>query len=98
MSLQQALRAEYKAAWLQRKNELAAAEQEYLRLSQEKVKRQSPGRITQYRVRKWQVNQAAGRYICSHEAVQHISIRYRLNDFMQAQHWRRHWHRADGLQ
>ena len=26
-------------------------------------------------VRKWQVNQAAGRYIRSHEAVQHISIR-----------------------
>lgn len=34
-------------------------------------------------VRKWQVNQAAGRYIRSHEAVQHISIRERLNDFMQ---------------
>ncbi len=34
-------------------------------------------------VRKWQVNQAAGRYIRSHEAVQHISIRDRLNDFMQ---------------
>lgn len=29
------------------------------------------------------MNQAAGRYIRSHEAVQHISIRYRLNDFMQ---------------
>ncbi len=34
-------------------------------------------------VRKWLVNQAAGRYIRSHEAVQHISIRDRLNDFMQ---------------
>ncbi len=34
-------------------------------------------------VRKWQVNQAAGRYVRSHEAVQHISIRERLNDFMQ---------------
>lgn len=33
-------------------------------------------------VRKWQVNQAASRYIRSHEAVQHISIRDR-NDFMQ---------------
>jgi hypothetical protein len=29
-------------------------------------------------------NQAAGRYIRSHEAVQRISIRNRLNDFMQA--------------
>ncbi len=29
------------------------------------------------------MNQAAGRYIRSHEAVQHISIRDRLNDFMQ---------------
>ncbi|MBD3707934.1 hypothetical protein IE987_07065 [Klebsiella pneumoniae] len=30
------------------------------------------------------MNQAAGRYIRSHEAVQRISIRNRLNDFMQA--------------
>jgi type VI protein secretion system component VasF len=29
------------------------------------------------------VNQAAGRYIRSHEEVQRISIRNRLNDFMQ---------------
>jgi type VI protein secretion system component VasF len=29
------------------------------------------------------VNQAAGRYIFSHEEVQRISIRNRLNDFMQ---------------
>ncbi|MFO6483740.1 phage polarity suppression protein [Escherichia coli] len=41
------------------------------------------------------MNQAAGRYIRSHEAVQHISIRDRLNDLCSstAQHWRRHWHR-----
>jgi hypothetical protein len=35
-------------------------------------------------VKKWEINQAAGRYIRSHEAVQRISIRNRLNDFMQA--------------
>jgi hypothetical protein len=35
-------------------------------------------------VKKWEINQAAGRYIRSHEEVQRISIRNRLNDFMQA--------------
>ncbi|VFS77581.1 Phage polarity suppression protein (Psu) [Raoultella planticola] len=35
-------------------------------------------------VKKWEINQAAGRYIRAHEAVQRISIRNRLNDFMQA--------------
>jgi len=35
-------------------------------------------------VKKWEINQAAGRYIRSHENVQRISIRDRLNDFMQA--------------
>ena len=34
-------------------------------------------------VKKWEINQAAGRYIRSHEEVQHISIRNRLHDFMQ---------------
>jgi hypothetical protein len=34
-------------------------------------------------VKKWEVNQAAGRYIFSHEEVQRISIRNRLHDFMQ---------------
>ena len=34
-------------------------------------------------VKKWEINQAAGRYIRSHEDVQRISIRNRLNDFMQ---------------
>ncbi|EFO4370770.1 Polarity suppression protein [Escherichia coli] len=87
MSLQQAFEVcqNNKAAWLQRKNELAAAEQEYLRLQSGEGR--SVSRLDELRniieVRKWQVNQAAGRYIRSHEAVQHISIRYRLNDFMQ---------------
>lgn len=36
-------------------------------------------------MKKWEINQAAGRYIRSHEEVQRISIRNRLNDFMQAQ-------------
>ena len=35
-------------------------------------------------MKKWEINQAAGRYIRSHENVQRISIRNRLNDFMQA--------------
>ena len=34
-------------------------------------------------MKKWEINQAAGRYIRSHEEVQRISIRDRLNDFMQ---------------
>ena len=35
-------------------------------------------------MKKCEINQAAGRYIRSHEEVQRISIRNRLNDFMQA--------------
>ena len=34
-------------------------------------------------VKKWEINQAADRYIRSHEEVQHISIHNRLHDFMQ---------------
>ena len=66
-------------------NELAAAEQEYLRLLSGEGRNVSrPDELRNIiEVRKWQVNQAAGRYIRSHEAVQHISIRDRLNDFMQ---------------
>ncbi|EIT2526971.1 Polarity suppression protein, partial [Salmonella enterica] len=48
-----------KAAWLQRKNELAAAEQEYLRLLSGEGRNVS--RLDELRniieVRKWQVNQ-----------------------------------------
>lgn len=33
-------------------------------------------------VTKWEVNQTAGRYIRSHEDMQRISIRNRLDDFM----------------
>ncbi len=87
MSLQQAFEVcqNNKAAWLQRKNELAAAEQEYLRLLSGEGRNVSrPDELRNIiEVRKWQVNQAAGRYVRSHEAVQHISIRERLNDFMQ---------------
>ena len=74
-----------KAAWLQRKNELAAAEQEYLRLLSGEGRNVS--RLDELRniieVRKWQVNQAAGRYIRSHEAVQHISIRFFMRHALQ---------------
>jgi hypothetical protein len=89
LTLQQAFEACQKneTAWLNRKAELAAAEQEY----QEQVLAgddRIPGRMQTLRdiidVKKWEINQAAGRYIRSHEAVQRISIRNRLNDFMQA--------------
>lgn len=89
LTLQQAFEACQKneTAWLNRKAELAAAEQEY----QEQVLAgddRIPGRMQTLRdiidVKKWEINQAAGRYIRAHEAVQRISIRNRLNDFMQA--------------
>ena len=89
LTLQQAFEACQKneTAWLNCKAELAAAEQEY----QEQVLAgddRIPGRMQKLRdimdVKKWEINQAAGRYIRSHEAVQRISIRNRLNDFMQA--------------
>ncbi|MNZ52961.1 Phage polarity suppression protein (Psu) [compost metagenome] len=35
-------------------------------------------------VKKWEINQAVGRYIRAHGNVQRISIRERLNNFMQA--------------
>lgn len=35
-------------------------------------------------LKKWEVNQAAGRYIRTHEAVQRISIRRQLHAFMSA--------------
>ena len=89
LTLQQAFEACQKneTAWLNRKAELAAAEQEYreqVLAGDERI----PGRMQKLRdiidVKKWEINQAAGRYIRSHEAVQRISIRNRLNDFMQA--------------
>ncbi|HBQ1178594.1 TPA: Polarity suppression protein, partial [Klebsiella pneumoniae] len=89
LTLQQAFEACQKneTAWLNCKAELAAAEQEY----QEQVlagDERIPGRMQTLRdiidVKKWEINQAAGRYIRAHEAVQRISIRNRLNDFMQA--------------
>ncbi len=76
-----------KTAWLKRKTELAQAEQE-LRSQILNPDEQIPARMKWLRevieVRKWEVNQAAGRYIRSHEEVQRLSIQHRLNDFMQA--------------
>ncbi|MFP1497107.1 phage polarity suppression protein [Escherichia coli] len=53
-------------------------------LLRRRQKRQSPGRITQY-YRSQKMAGESGRWSLSrsHEAVQHISIRDRLNDFMQ---------------
>lgn len=75
-----------KSAWLQRREELTQAEQAY----REQLDGDShSGRSLQtlrdiIGVKKWEINQAAGRYIRSHEEVQRISIRDRLNNFMQA--------------
>jgi len=76
-----------KTAWLTRKQELAGAEQEYREL----IATGNDSRVRTLQtlrdiidVKKWEINQTAGRYIRSHENVQRISIRDRLNDFMQA--------------
>lgn len=88
LTLQQAFEACQKneTVWLNRKAELAAAEQEYreqVLAGDDRI----PARLQKLRdiieVKKWEINQAARRYIRSHEAVERISIRNRLNDFMQ---------------
>ena len=89
ITLQQAFEAcqNNKTAWLNRKAELAAAEQEYreqMLAGDERIPAIMQGLRDIMDVKKWEINQAAGRYIRSHEAVQRISIRNRLNDFMQA--------------
>ncbi|MCR6709097.1 phage polarity suppression protein [Enterobacter bugandensis] len=73
-------------AWLQRREELTQAEQAY---REQLAGNGHSGRSLQTLreitdVKKWEINQAAGRYIRSHEEVQRISIRNCLNDFMQA--------------
>jgi len=68
------------------RRELAAAVQEYQALLLDDNASDSR-RLQTLRdlidVKKWEVNQAAGRYIFSYEEVQRISIRNRLHDFMQ---------------
>jgi hypothetical protein len=72
-----------KSAWLQRRDELTQAEQAYHeQLAGSGRSLQTLREIID--AKKWEINQAAGRYIRSHEEVQRISIRDRLNDFMQA--------------
>ncbi|CQH48279.1 TPA: phage polarity suppression protein [Yersinia enterocolitica] len=89
LTLQQAFEAcqNSKTAWLTRKQELADAEQEY-RARIVTADDRGPRSLQTLRdiidVKKWEINQAAGRYIRAHENVQRISIRNRLNDFMQA--------------
>ncbi|MCY9849091.1 MULTISPECIES: phage polarity suppression protein [Pectobacterium] len=75
-----------KSAWLQRREELTQAEQSY----REIIATGDDSRVRSLQtlrdiigVKKWEINQTAGRYIRSHEEVQRISIRNRLNDFMQ---------------
>lgn len=88
LTLQKAFEAcqENKSAWLQRRDELKEAEQAY---REQLAGNDHSGRSLQtlrkiIDVKKWEINQAAGRYIRSHEDVQRISIRNRLNDYMQA--------------
>ncbi|RGL47127.1 phage polarity suppression protein [Klebsiella pneumoniae] len=88
LTLQQAFEAcqTNKTAWLNRRAELAAAEQEYQALlldDNASGSRRLQSLRDRIDVKKWEVNQAAGRYISSHEEVQRISIRNRLYDFMQ---------------
>ncbi|HEE9787294.1 TPA: Polarity suppression protein [Enterobacter soli] len=72
-----------KSAWQQRREELTQVEQTYReQLAGDGQNLQMLREIIG--VKKWEINQAAGRYIRSHEEVQRISIRNRLNDFMQA--------------
>ncbi|EGT4385357.1 phage polarity suppression protein [Cronobacter malonaticus] len=75
-----------KSAWLQRRAELVQTEQAYR--EQLAADNRNGQRLQMLReiidVKKWEINRAAGRYIRSHEGVQRISIRNRLNDFMQA--------------
>lgn len=75
-----------KSAWLQRRDELTQVEQAY----REQLAGSGHGSRSLQTLReiidvkKWEINQAVGRYIRSHEEVQRISIRDHLNDFMQA--------------
>lgn len=74
-----------KSAWRQRRDELKQAEQAY---REQLAGNGHSGHSLQtlreiIEVKKWEINQAAGRYIRSHEEVQRISIRNRLYDFMQ---------------
>lgn len=71
------------STWLQLREELTQVEQTYR--EQLAGDGQSLQRLREIiEVKKWETNQAAGHYIRSHEEVQRISIRNRLNDFMQA--------------
>ncbi|EBK5302751.1 Polarity suppression protein [Salmonella enterica] len=88
VTIQQAFEAcqTNKNTWLKRKAELADLELEYreqLLAGDEQIPRRMQDLRDNIDVKKWEINQAAGRYIRSHEEVQHISIRNRLHDFMQ---------------
>ena len=88
VTLQQAFEAcqTNKNTWLKCKAELADLELEYreqLLAGDEQIPRRMQDLRDNIDVKRWEINQAAGRYIRSHEEVQHISIRNRLHDFMQ---------------
>ena len=75
-----------KLDWLSSKSALARAEMALKELELT-CTRYEPDAIQALRddidLKKWAVNQSAGRYIRSHEAVQRVSIRRQLHAFMQ---------------
>ena len=76
-----------KTAWLNRKKELADAEREFCELTATGDERHTRSLQTLrdiIDVKQWKINPVAGCYIRAHQKVQRISIRNRLNDFMQA--------------
>lgn len=75
-----------KSDWMSSKSALARAEMA-LKEHELTSTRYEPDAVQALRddidLKKWAVNQSAGRYIRSHEAVQRVSIRRQLHAFMQ---------------
>lgn len=75
-----------KSDWMSSKSALARAEM-VLKERELTCTRYEPDTVQALRddidLKKWAVNQSAGQYIRSHEAVQRISIRRQLHAFMQ---------------
>lgn len=75
-----------KTDWMNSKSALARAEM-VLKENELTSTRYEPDAVQALRddidLKKWAVNQSAGRYIRSHEAVQRVSMRRQLHAFMQ---------------
>jgi hypothetical protein len=85
-----------KTAWLNLKTEREKAEQA-LNAHLSGDSENCPVRVAALRgrieVKKWQINRAAGRYIRSHETLQHVSIQNGLRDLCRntGPHWPPCW-------